>query len=418
MLEVSKIFLNKKIIKYIFLVAIMFRFIYLNYMNWKYGYFTTGIPGVQYWLDSERYLLGAESILNGTSIIGRGNQYFGYMIFIALIKFIGLPLEFVLIFQIIISIIAAFTLFNLAKYITGNSISGYVAISLYMLNPFINTWHTFILTESLYSSCVIFSCWAFYKVLKFRSYKYIIIFIIILLSTIFIRPNGWIFLPIFICFFIFYSKLKLKVKISSVIIIFFSFIILANSIPTLQKAINVTTPIELMKKGEVIWGHPELRTEMPKEEIKNQENWSQGYKYIIKHPFACSKLAFLRVGNMFIQVRSHHSTIYKAHILLWIIPAYFLAFLGIIKYRKSMIMRIFLAVIVGHAFIVALTYATHESRFLIYILPLIYLLSGCGFISVLQKVAPFLIKQKTSLKRIMYKKNNQDSSKNKDCNPF
>lgn len=418
MLEVSKIFLNKKIIKYIFLVAIMFRFIYLNYMNWKYGYFTTGIPGVQYWLDSERYLLGAESILNGTSIIGRGNQYFGYMIFIALIKFIGLPLEFVLIFQIIISIIAAFTLFNLAKYITGNSISGYVAISLYMLNPFINTWHTFILTESLYSSCVIFSCWAFYKVLKFRSYKYIIIFIIILLSTIFIRPNGWIFLPIFICFFIFYSKLKRKVKISSVIIIFFSFIILANSIPTLQKAINVTTPIELMKKGEVIWGHPELRTEMPKEEIKNQENWSQGYKYIIKHPFACSKLAFLRVGNMFIQVRSHHSTIYKAHILLWIIPAYFLAFLGIIKYRKSMIMRIFLAVIAGHAFIVALTYATHESRFLIYILPLIYLLSGCGFISVLQKVAPFLIKQKTSLKRIMYKKNNQDSSKNKDCNPF
>jgi len=413
MLEVSKIFLTKKTFKYIFLIAIMFRFIYLNYMNWKYGYFTTGIPGIQYWLDSERYLLGAESILNGTSIIGRGNQYFGYMIFIALIKFIGLPLKFVIVFQIIISIIAAFTLFNLAKYITGNSISGYVAISLYILNPFINTWHTFILTESLYSSFVIFSCWAFYKALNSRSYKYIILFIIILLATIFIRPNGWIFLPIFIYFFIFYSKLKLKVKISSVIIIFFSFIILANSIPTLQKAINVTTPVELMKKGEVIWGHPELRIEMPTEEIKNQENWSQGYKYIIKHPFSCTKLAFLRIGNMFIQIRPHHSIIYKAHILLWIIPAYFLAFLGIIKYRKSMIIRIVLAVIVGHAFIVALTYATHESRFLIYILPIIYLLSGCGFVSVLQKVTPFLTKQKAALKRRMYKRDVQDSSKNK-----
>ena len=187
----------------------MSRFIYLNYMNWKYGYFSTGIPGVQYWLDSDRYLLGAESILNGIPIIGRGNQYLGYLIFIALIKFMSLPIEFVVVSQIIIAIIAALTLFNLAKAITGNSISGYVAISLYMMNPFITTWHTFILTESLYSSFVIFSCWAFYKVLNSHSYKYIIIFIFILLTTILIRPNGWIFLPIFICFFVFYSKLTL-----------------------------------------------------------------------------------------------------------------------------------------------------------------------------------------------------------------
>ena len=391
----------------------MSRFIYLNYMNWKYGYFSTGIPGVQYWLDSDRYLLGAESILNGIPIIGRGNQYLGYLIFIALIKFMSLPIEFVVVSQIIIAIIAALTLFNLAKAITGNSISGYVAISLYMMNPFITTWHTFILTESLYSSFVIFSCWAFYKVLNSRSYKYIIIFIFILLTTILIRPNGWIFLPIFICFFVFYSKLKLKVKISSVIIIFFSFIILASSIPTLQKGINVTTPVELMKKGEVIWGHPELRIEMPKEEIKNPENWSQGYKYIIKHPISCIKLAFLRVENMFIQIRSHHSITYKIHILLWIIPAYLLAFIGIIKYRKSMIIRIVLAVIIGHAFIVALTYATHESRFLIYILPIIYLLSGCGFAALLQKATPFLTKQKTVLKGRMYKRDVQDSSKTK-----
>ena len=169
-----------------------------------------------------------------------------------------------------------------------------------------------------------------------------------------------------------------------------------------------------MKKGEVIWGHPELRIEMPKEEIKNQENWSQGYKYIIKHPISCIKLAFLRIGNMFIQIRSHHSTIYKAHILLWIIPAYFLAFIGIIKYRKSMIIRIVLVVIIGHAFIVALTYATHESRFLIYILPIIYLLSGCGFAALLEKATPFLTKQKVALKPRTYKRDVQDSSKNKD----
>jgi hypothetical protein len=47
MLEFLKLFLTKKIIKYILIIAIMLRFFYLNYMNWKYGYFTTGIPGIQ-----------------------------------------------------------------------------------------------------------------------------------------------------------------------------------------------------------------------------------------------------------------------------------------------------------------------------------------------------------------------------------
>ena len=373
----------------------MSRFIYLNYMNWKYGYFSTGIPGVQYWLDSDRYLLGAESILNGAPIIGRGNQYLGYLIFIALIKFMSLPIEFVVVFQIIIAIVAAFTLFNLAKAITGNSISGYVAISLYLLNPFITTWHTFILTESLYSSLVIFTCWTFYKAFTFRSYKNILIFIIVLLLTILTRPNGWIFLPLLIGFCLFYSKLQLKIKISGLVIIFFSFIFLASTVPAFQKAISLTTPIELMQEGEVVWGHPELRIEMPKENFSDEQNWYQGYKYIIKHPFSCSKLAFLRVGYMFIQIRSHHSPAFKVHILLWIIPAYLLALIGILKFRQSKITRIALAIILGHAFIVGLTYATHESRFLIYILPIIYLLSGCGFVYLMDKIIPLFNKRKS-----------------------
>lgn len=387
---ISNKLLNKKLLKYLFLVAIIFRFIYLNYMNWEYGYFTTGIPGIQYWLDSDRYLFGAENILNNTPVLGRANQYLGYLIFIALIKYIGLSLEFVLIFQLIFSIIAAFALFNLTKSITEQSIGGYIAIALYLLNPFIVTWHTFILTESLYSSFVILSCWSIHKVINIRSFKYFILCLLIILSTILIRPNGWIFIPICICLLIYYSKFILSIKISIIISVFFLFITGAICIPSLNNAINVTTPIYLLKKGEVVWGHPELRLEMPKEEIKNVENWSQGYRYIIKHPFSCIKLAFYRIGTMFIQIRPHHSTIYKTHILLWIIPAYFLAFLGIIKYRLSIIVYIILALVIGHAFIVALTYATHESRFIIYILPIIYLLSGCGFSFALQKVKPFL----------------------------
>ena len=133
---------------------------------------------------------------------------------------------------------------------------------------------------------------------------------------------------------------------------------------------------------------------MPKENFSDEQNWYQGYKYIIKHPLSCSKLAFVRVGYMFIQIRSHHSPAFKVHILLWIIPAYLLALIGILKFRQSKITRIALVTILGHTFIVGLTYATHESRFLIYILPIIYLLSGCGFVYLMDTIIPFLNKRK------------------------
>ena len=70
---------------------------------------------------------------------------------------------------------------------------------------------------------------------------------------------------------------------------------------------------------------------------------------------------------------------------LWIIPAYILAMVGALKFRKSMIVHIVILVTLGHTAIVALTHVTHESRFLIYILPLMYLLSGGGLVWFLQK---------------------------------
>ena len=140
-----------------------------------------------------------------------------------------------------------------------------------------------------------------------------------------------------------------------------------------------------MLKGEVIWNHPRERIKMPKDFNNGNSNWRKGYKYIIEHPISCLKLASYRIGKMFIQIREHHSLKYKIHILIWIIPAYFLALIGIIKYFRSSAIILVLSVLFGHSIIVGLTYATHESRFIIYLLPIIYFLSACGLSTLIQK---------------------------------
>ena len=382
---------NKKVISYILIALILIRFLYLNYINWKYGALTTGVPGVQYWLDSDRYLFGADNLLNSLPVESRGGQYLGYIVFIAFFQLLGFSIEIIPIIQICIALLAAYLLYNLTKSITGSRLSGIVSFGLYLLNPFITTWHLFILTESLYSSFVILACWSIYKVHLNPSIKNYILCSIILIATIFIRPNGWIFIPIACCFFIFYSKkLILKIRVSLISLTLLLFIIGAASIPAFNKSIEATTPYELMIKGEVIWDHPSERIKMPEDLSYKNSNWSNGFFYIIHHPISCIKLASLRIGKMFIQIREHHSFKYKAHILLWILPAYLLALIGIFYCKKRSITFLITSIIIGHSIIVGLTYATHESRFIIYILPIIYVLSGCGFSILFKNILRYL----------------------------
>ena len=382
---------NKKAIGYTLIALIILLFLYLNYINWTYGALSTGLPGVQYWLDSDRYLFGAENLINGLPIASRGNQYMGYIIFIASFQFLGFSINVIPFIQVCITLFAAVALYDLSKSITKSRLSSIFAIGFYLLNPFICTWHMYIMTESLYTSFVILSCWSIYKAHRHNSTRNYIICSLILIATIFIRPNGWIFIPIVCCFFTFYTKqLSFNLRIGLISIILLLFSIGAVTIPTFNRSIAATTPYELMLKGEVIWDHPSERIEMPKDFNNENSNWSKGYQYIINHPISCLKLASYRIGKMFIQIRNHHSLKYKIHILIWIIPAYLLALIGIIKYIRSSAIILVLSVLLGHSIIVGLTYATHESRFIIYILPIIYFLSACGLSIMIQKILRYL----------------------------
>ena len=129
---------------------------------------------------------------------------------------------------------------------------------------------------------------------------------------------------------------------------------------------------------------------MPKDLSYNKSNWSSVFIYVIDHPISSLKLISLRIGKMFIQIREHHSFKYKAHILMWVIPAYLLGFLGLFYYKKRSIILLIISIIIGHSIVVGLTHASHESRFIIYILPIIYILSGFGFSIVFKNILRYL----------------------------
>ncbi len=361
-------------------------FLRLNYINWDTGALSNGLHGVKHWLDTDRYTGGAESILNGIPLVGRQIQFVGYMIVIAFTKMLGLPIESVVIIQIGTAVLAAFALFDATKTISGSAFAGFVASALFLANPFLVSWHMYVLTESLYTSFVIFSFWALVKLYHTRQLKNYFLALAILIPTMFIRPNGWILLPVFIGFFIVIMPVSKRIKIFSAIGVVVIFVLAMSFLPLFNKSIQITTPVDNLQKGITVWGHDELNVEMPHDSEIERDNWVGGLKYIIKHPIATLKLASLRVGYSLIHIRPYHSTKYKLRVLFWLIPSYILCLIAIWFYRKRRELLIPICIVLAHLFVIAVSYAEHDSRFDIYILPMIYSMAAWALYKIVSHV--------------------------------
>jgi 4-amino-4-deoxy-L-arabinose transferase-like glycosyltransferase len=357
-------------------------FFFLNFVNWQSGIISNGESGIKYWLDTERYIGGADKIIDGQSLTGRDFHYTGYMLILALIKILNLPLVSIVVLQIAVALVAAYLLFDTGKILTKSNIAGLVAAALFLCNPYIVKWHLYVLTESLYTSMVIICLWAFVKLITTNKLMYHLISLAVLIITMSVRPNGWIILPVYIIILIISLKISNKYKIISGISAFVIFAIIMAVVPGFNRNIQLTSPIDNLQKGITVWGHDELNLEMPQEPDIDKSNWTAGFRYVLKHPLPSTKLALTRTGYTLIHIRPFHSPEYKIRVLIWIIPAYILALLGIWYYRKDQISLIGLLLIAGHLLVIALSYAEHDSRFDIYILPIFYLFAGAGFISV------------------------------------
>ncbi len=374
---------NKRLIFILILAFSILRFFWLNYINWENGAISNGQPGVKIWLDSGRYIYGAEKLLSDIELEGREKQFFGYILFLTFFKFFNIPLEYVVAFQILFALIASFVIYTLVFQATTSKFGALFSAALFLNNPFIVQWHQYILTESLYTSLVVFCFWGFFKLYENFSFKNIAISLLIVLITLSVRPNGWILIPIFVWIFInrYFKKYSLMILFS----IFLLLVITAALIPGLKNQIQITTPIENLQNGVTVWDHPELYINMPQYPDLDIADWTSGVKYIVKHPFASLKLGLTRVGYSLIHVRPYHSPKYQIRVLFWIIPAYFLFIVGLFFVRKKPIYKIGILIILSHLLIIFLTYAEHDSRFDIYILPVFYILSGVGLVGIYRK---------------------------------
>ena len=383
-----KWFINNKKSVYLFIILFaIIKFIYLNYLNWNYGTLCTGYGGIQYGCDSKRYLEGAENLIQGKGIMGYRNAYVGYMTIIALGRVLGLGLEFTLVFQIIVTLLASIAFYDLIQSITKNKTAGILGASFYLSSPYIATWVLFIHTESLYSSMLVISAWTLNKSLQNQTFKNYLILCCTIFFTATLRPNGWSLIPISLFFIIQYSNLILRSKIIIYLTLFIGFLLIMNYSPWFSKKRELDGLHQLISKGQIICDKKTYHLPMPKETFTNNNDLIESFTYIVKHPISFVKLACLRVVSELFPIYRPWLTIkFIIRFNLWMLPAYFFTLVSLFFIKKLRGLKIILTFLFAHLLIIAFSFSEREFRFLTQMLPLFYLAGTCGFYFMIQKL--------------------------------
>ncbi|HEX8920147.1 MAG TPA: glycosyltransferase family 39 protein [Pyrinomonadaceae bacterium] len=332
--------------------------------------------------DSPRYLDGAENLLKGLPLQERQPYYTGYLLLIAFCQMTGSGLPGVVAIQLMMAGLAALALYDLGRRLHGES-AGLFAAALFAANPDVARWNAYILTDSLYISLVILAVWSTHKAFELRRYWYVLAAAVLVTATL-IRPNGSVLILVSLLY------LSSGIKRRNLRRLVISAILLASILGALALLRFYTlrfgdNPVTILRYG--VTGISEWSVKMPAEPGPFAGEWTDLISYVARHPFASVRLGATRVAIELVHARPFFSFKHNALVLVTLPVLYLLALMGLRLSRNRSLARLIVLTIVAHLAVVAATYADWDGRFLLYVLPLVCLLSSCALASLVAKRA-------------------------------
>lgn len=337
-------------------------------------YYTGGIRTAG---DTDRYLGAAELLLSGhLPITGKAMSYLAYDGIVAVFIGLGWGQLGVIIFQVCMSGIAAYTLYLLSSYLYGWR-AGLVAAFLYIGFPDIQKWNYYILTESLFISTIILTT---YVILVTKGWQRIIIGGLLVLLATLLRPNGFI-VPMALSLYVLlvlWQEGKRRLVMGVIVI---AVITLAAASIWIGGMLSKEHVLSHYINGTVIWGHPESALSMSGQEpdctqVKGNTLFEIGC-FAAAKPLYMIELAGMKLFYFVLLARPYYSGPHNIVILLFLLPVYSLTIITFIRGRKEFVKWAFPAfIILLQAMVVSLTFADWDSRHIQVVLPLMFLFSS------------------------------------------
>jgi hypothetical protein len=338
--------------------------------------------GVRQSVDSQFYLENATLLRRGILPEGRGLWYSAFSLFLTLIFLAGGTLRTAVIIQILLSCLSACCIYASAKEITRNNFASILAVLLYIVWIPIHEWETFIYTESLFTSFCVFS----FTALLFSKSRWRIVFTASLfLFTFFIRPTGFSLVAALVSYLVVSiprSWFKFLIPIASVLGLIA--ILIGN------KMFQSYDQVPGYVSAEIIYPNITLNVKPPADLTipENGTPLEKVFFFALYNPQYFLKLFCIKVALFFGNIKPYYSFVHNLVIVLFLYPVYFFAWLGFRKTEGFKKEKFFIAsFIVANGLIVGLTTENWDGRFLVPLLPLIFIIASGPLFLFLQKYA-------------------------------
>ncbi|MFH6982054.1 glycosyltransferase family 39 protein [Marinoscillum luteum] len=331
--------------------------------------------GIQTPVDTKEYMTDALSIRSGEWPSDHTFWYSGYSSLLALIHWFGAPYEAIIWIQLIASALAAAALYHLAQLWGGES-SAFIATLLYIGWLEIHQWTMILYTDSLFTSLIILSVYAIY--FSHHRLQYLGAFVLILL-TAFIRPVGALFLAALLSALFFHPRVKttpVPYRIGIGLIVLVGFLFLLNFIlqDYVSSFINSYSQAEIIYPGRTILTPPKS-LEIPDTDLQPLVRL---VSFMVYNPLYFLQLSLMK-GLLYLgHVKPYFSIIHNLIIVLSLYPIYYFSIRGWKSVEMNPLKAFITIFISSQVLMVSFTSENWDGRFLLPVLPWIFLLASIG----------------------------------------
>lgn len=331
--------------------------------------------GIQTDFEARKYIEQADILINTGTVSSPNFWLYSTQIFlIAAAKKIQAGLISVVIIQWLFNLLTTWCLYKFTVRISGK-ITGLIITLLFIFNFPLQTFNSFLQTESLFHSLtILFSCYLLsLSRLTWRNFTYIFLFLALISFT---RPTGLLWFPcsFLYLFFRFFRGFSFLVKIGITVAASVGFLFFLNSALGSGGELDFMLPF---RDERIICGVPTLPyfTDI---KISDNPNSVFGLLYYITHNFdQFARLAWLRSKAFFGLYRSYYSSGHNIYLAAYFFPMYLLALFSLrkwISHNKHLLL--YCLSLIGITWIsVIITCDDWHNRFFLSVVPYIYILS-------------------------------------------
>jgi hypothetical protein len=333
-----------------------------------------------------KYIAEADNIIETGTVSSPNFWLYSTQIFlIATAKTLHTGLISVVMIQWFFNGLAAWILYKFSARIS-NKITGLLIGLLFIFNIPLQTFNSFLQTESLFHSfTILFSCYLLS--LQKLTWKNLVAIFLFLILICFTRPTGILWAPctFLYLFFRFFKALSVLLKTGISAIASVGFLFFLNTALGSGGELDFMLPF---RDESIICGVPTLPHFV---DIKTSDNPNSifGIVYYITHNFEqFVRLAWLRSKAFFGLFRAYYSTGHNIYLSLYFYPVYILAALSLrnwIRQNKHLLLYCSSLIFITWTSVIV-TCDDWHNRFFLSIVPYIYILAAPALKNITDKI--------------------------------